>query len=88
MFDVRQITVTRLFPRPTQVVQVHDLETGNEKDAERSKEKAERVPLPECAGVEKVNNGDCEPESSRDAKEVTSSLTLSHFYKSLLSVLK
>ena len=88
MFDVRQTTVTRLFSRPTQVVQVHDLETGNEKDAERSKEKAERVPLPECAGVEKVNNGDCEPESSRDAKEVTSSLTLSHFYKSLLSVLK
>ena len=88
MFDVRQITVTRLFPRPTQVVHVHDLETGNEKDAERSKEKVERVPLPECAGVEKVNNGDCEPESSRDAKEVTSSLTLSHFYKSLLSVLK
>ena len=67
----------------TQVVQVHDLEKGNEKDAERSKEKAERVPFPECAGVEKVNNGDCEPESSRDAKEVTSSLTLSHFYKRL-----
>ena len=80
MFDVRQITVTRLFSRLTQVVQVHDLETGYEKDADRSKEKAERVPLPECAGVEKVNNGDCEPESSRDAKEVTSSLTLSHFY--------
>ena len=68
MFDVRQITVTRLFPRPTQVVHVHDLETGNKKDAERSKEKVERVPLPECAGVEKVNNGDCEPESSRDKK--------------------
>ena len=80
---MRQITFTRLFLRPTQVVHVHDLETGNEKDAERSKEKAERVPLPECAGVEKVNNGDCEPESSRDAKEVTSSLTLSHFYKRL-----
>ena len=69
MFDVRQITVTRLFPRPTQVVHMHDLETGNEKDAELSKEeKAERVPLPECAGVEKVNNGDCEPELSRDTK--------------------
>ena len=68
MVGVRQITFTRLFLRPTQVVQVHDLETGNEKDAERSKEKAERVPLPECAGVEKVNNGDCEPESSRDTK--------------------
>ena len=68
MFDVRQTTVTRLFSRPTQVVQVHDLETGNEKDAERSKEKAERVPLPECAGMEKVNNGDCEPESSGDTK--------------------
>ena len=68
MFDVRQIPVTRLFPRPTQVVHVHDLETDNEKDAERSKEKVERVPLPECAGVEKVNNGDCEPESSRDTK--------------------
>ena len=80
--------MTRLFLRPTQVVQVHDLEKGNEKDAERSKEKAERVPFPECAGVEKVNNGDCEPESSRDAKEVTSSLTLPHFYKSLFSVLK
>ena len=65
---MRQITFTRLFLRPTQVVQVHDLETGNEKDAELSKEKAERVPLPECAGVEKVNNGDCEPESSRDTK--------------------
>ena len=68
MVGVRQITFTRLFLRPTQVVQVHDLETGNEKDAELSKEKAERVPLPECAGVEKVNNGDCEPESSRDTK--------------------
>ena len=88
MFVVRQITLKCLFPRPTQVVQVHDLEKGNEKDTERSKEKAERVPFQECAGVEKVNNGDCEPESSRDAKEVTSSLTLSHFYKSLLSVLK
>ena len=81
MFDVRQITVTRLFSRPTQVVHVHDLETGNEKDAERSKEKAERVPFSECAGVEKVNNGDCEPGSSQDTKEVTLSLTLSHFYK-------
>ena len=62
--------MTRLFLRPTQVVQVHDLEKGNEKDAERSKEKAERVPFPECAraGVEKVNNGDCEPESSLDTK--------------------
>ena len=73
--------MTRLFLRPTQVVQVHDLETGNEKDAERSKEKAERVPLSECAGMEKVNNGYCEPESTRDTKEVTLSLTLSHFYK-------
>ena len=73
--------MTRLFLRPTQVVQVHDLEKGNEKDAERSKEKAERVPFPECAGVEKVNNGYCEPGSSRDTKEVTLSLTLSHFYK-------
>ena len=81
MFDVRQTTVTRLFLRPTQVVQVHDLEKGNEKDAERSKEKAERVPLPECTGLEKVNNGYCEPESTRDTKEVTLSLTLSHFYK-------
>ena len=81
MFDVRQITVTRLFSRPTQAVHVHDLETGNVKDAEHSKEKAERVPSPECAGVEKVNNGDCEPGSSRDTKEVTLSLTLSHFYK-------
>ena len=81
MFDVRQITVTRLFSRPTQVVQVHDLEKGNEKDAERSKEKVERVPLPECTGLEKVNNGYGEPESTRDTKEVTSSLTLSHFYK-------
>ena len=73
--------MTRLFLRPTQVVQVHDLEKGNEKDAERSKEKAERVPFPECAGVEKVNNGDCEPESTRDTEEVKLSLTLSHFYK-------
>ena len=73
--------MTRLFSRPTQVVQVHDLETGNEKDTERSKEKAERVPLPECTGLEKVNNGDCEPESTRDTKEVTLILTLSHFYK-------
>ena len=81
MFDVRQTTVTRLFLRPTQVVQVHDLEKGNEKDAERSKEKAERVPFPECTGLEKVNNGYCEPESTRDTKEVTLSLTLSHFYK-------
>ena len=81
MFDVRQITVTRLFSRPTQVVQVHDLEKGNEKDAERSKEKVERVPLPECTGLEKVNNGYGEPESTRDTKEVTLSLTLSHFYK-------
>ena len=68
MFVVRQITLKCLFPRPTQVVQVHDLEKGNEKDAERSKEKVERVPLPECAGVEKVNNGDSEPESSLDTK--------------------
>ena len=83
MFVVRQITLKRLFPRPTQVVQVHDLAKGNEKDTERSKEKAERVPLPECTGLEKVNNGDCEPESTRDTKEVTSSLTLSHFYKRL-----
>ena len=60
--------MTRLFLRPTQVVQVHDLEKGNEKDAERSKEKVERVPLPECTGLEKVNNGYCEPESSRDTK--------------------
>ena len=81
MFDVRQTTVTRLFLRPTQVVQVHDLEKGNEKDAERSKEKSERVPFPECTGLEKVNNGYCEPESTRDTKEVTLSLTLSHFYK-------
>ena len=81
MVGVRQITFTRLFLRPTQVVQVHDLEKGNEKDAERSKEKSERVPFPECAGVEKVNNGYCEPESTRDTKEVTLSLTLSHFYK-------
>ena len=73
--------MTRLFLRPTQVVQVHDLEKGNKKDAERSKEKAERVPFPECAGVEKVNNGDCEPESTRDTEEVKLSLTLSHFYK-------
>ena len=73
--------MTRLFLRPTQVVQVHDLEKGNEKDAERSKEKAERVPFPKCAGVEKVNNGDCEPGSSRDTEEVKLSLTLSHFYK-------
>ena len=65
---MRQITFTRLFLRPTQVVQVHDLEKGNEKDAERSKEKGERVPLPECTGLEKVNNGYCEPESSRDTK--------------------
>ena len=68
MFVVRQITIKRLFPRPTQVVHVHDLAKGNEKDTERSKEKAERVPFPECAGVEKVNNGDCEPESSLDTK--------------------
>ena len=81
MFVVRQITLKRLFPRPTQVVQVHDLEKGSEKDAKRSKEKSERVPFPECAGVEKVNNGYCEPESTRDTKEVTLSLTLSHFYK-------
>ena len=81
MVGVRQITFTRLFLRPTQVVQVHDLEKGSEKDAERSKEKSERVPFPECAGVEKVNNGYCEPESTRDTKEVTLSLTLSHFYK-------
>ena len=83
MVGVRQITFTRLFLRPTQVVQVHDLEKGNEKDAERSKEKVERVPLPECTGLEKVNNGycTCEPESTRDTKEVTLSLTLSHFYK-------
>ena len=60
--------MTRLFLRPTQVVQVHDLEKGNEKDAERSKEKVERVPLPECTGLEKVNNGYCEPESSRNTK--------------------
>ena len=60
--------MTRLFLRPTQVVQVHDLEKGNEKDTERSKEKAERLPLPECTGLEKVNNGYCEPESSRDTK--------------------
>ena len=73
--------MTRLFLRPTQVIQVHDLEKGNEKDTEHSKEKAERLPLPECTGLEKVNNGDCEPESTRDTKEVTSSLTLSHFYK-------
>ena len=73
--------MTRLFLRPTQVVQVHDLEKGNEKDAERSKEKAERVLFPECAGVEKVNNGDCEPESTRDTEEVKLSLTLSHFYE-------
>ena len=65
---MRQITVTRLFLRPTQVIQVHDLEKGNEKDTERSKEKAERLPLPECTGLEKVNNGYCEPESSRDTK--------------------
>ena len=81
MVGVRQITVTRFFLRPTQVVQVHYLEKGNEKDAERSKEKAERVPFPECTGLEKVNNGYCEPESTRDTKEVTLSLTLSHFYK-------
>ena len=81
MSGVRQITIKRLFPRPTHVVQVHDLEKGNEKDAERSKEKAERVPLPECTGLEKVNNGDCEPESTRDTKEVKLSLTLSHFIK-------
>ena len=68
MSGVRQITIKRLLLRPTQVVQVHDLEKGNEKDAERSKEKVERVPLPECTGLEKVNNGDCEPESSRDTK--------------------
>ena len=73
--------MTRLFLRPTQVVQVHDLETGNEKDTERSKEKAERVPLLECTGLEKVNNGYCEPESTRDTKDLTLSLTLSHFYK-------
>ena len=78
--------MTRLLLRPTQVVQVHDLEKGNEKDAERSKEKVERVPFSERAGVEKVNDcgsnyGDCGPESSRNTKEVTSSLTLSHFYK-------
>ena len=60
--------MTRLFLRPTQVIQVHDLEKGNEKDTERSKEKAERLPLPECTGLEKVNNGYCEPESSRDTK--------------------
>ena len=86
MSGVRQITIKRLLLRPTQVVQVHDLEKGNEKDAERSKEKVERVPFSERAGVEKVNDcgsnyGDCEPESSRNTKEVTSSLTLSHFYK-------
>ena len=78
MVGVRQITFTRLFLRPTQVVQVHDLEKGNEKDAERSKEKAERVPFPECAGVEKVNNGDCEPESSLDTKVGNIKFTLSH----------
>ena len=78
---MRQITFTRLFLRLTQVVQVHDLEKGNEKDAERCKEKVERVPLPECTGLEKVNNGYCEAESTRDTKEVTLSLTLSHFYK-------
>ena len=60
--------MTRLFLRPTQVIQVHDLEKGNEKDTEHSKEKAERLPLPECTGLEKVNNGYCEPESSRDTK--------------------
>ena len=60
--------MTRLFLRPTQVIQVHDLEKGNEKDTERSKEMVERVPLPECTGLEKVNNGYCEPESSRDTK--------------------
>ena len=60
--------MTRLFLRLTQVIQVHDLEKGNEKDTERSKEKAERLPLPECTGLEKVNNGYCEPESSRDTK--------------------
>ena len=73
--------MTRLFLRPTQVIQVHDIEKGNEKDTECSKEKAERLPLPECTGLEKVNNGYCEPESTRDTKEVTLSLTLSHFYK-------
>ena len=78
--------MTRLFPRFTQVFQVQDTEKGSKKDAERSKEKAERVPSSERAGVEKINDcgsnyGDCEPESSRNTKEVTSSLTLSHFYK-------
>ena len=86
MFVIGKITMTHLFPCFTQVVQVQDTERGKKKDAERNKEKAERVPFSERAGVEKVNDygsnyGDCEPESSRITKEVTSSLTLSHFYK-------
>ena len=86
MLVMGRITMTRLFPCFTQVVQVQDTERGKKKDAERNKEKAERVPFSERAGVEKLNDygsnyGDCEPESSRNTKEVTSSLTLSHFYK-------
>ena len=41
MFVMGKITMTRLFPCFTQVVQVQDTERGKKKDAERNKEKAE-----------------------------------------------
>lgn len=51
---MQKVTMTRLFPRSTQVVHVCDPERGNEKDAECSRKTAERVPTHEFARLKKV----------------------------------
>lgn len=51
---MQKVTMTRLFPRSTQVVHVCDPERGNEKDAECSRKTAERVPTHEFVRLKKV----------------------------------
>ena len=51
---MQKVTITRLFPRSTQVVHVCDPERGNEKDAECSRKTAERVPTHEFVRLKKV----------------------------------
>ena len=71
LFGIRQITKTCLFPRPTQVVKVHDPEKRDtDKDVESSRETTERVQSVEHAHEETENtSGQCNLEGCLDTNE-------------------
>lgn len=78
LFGIRQITKTCLFPRPTQVVKVHDPEKRDtDKDVESSRETTERVQSVERAHEETENtSGQCNLEGCLDTNERKEVLSL------------